>query len=135
VVSDREPHPAVLLSYLFLLQLGVLWLERQRGLVVPAGDRPMPAVLAGPSFVIAFTQAADVSAIDAVAVPVYLIAVAASVFWLSPRWSGATDWPESRIVGLASAVASAVLMLLWLADGDFQAGDWAFAILLAAVGR
>jgi len=31
VVSTGEPHPAVLLSYLFLLQLGVLWLERQRG--------------------------------------------------------------------------------------------------------
>jgi uncharacterized membrane protein len=133
VVSTGEPHPAVLLGYLFMLQLGVLLLERQRGwwylpAIANAGG------LGWAFLVITFTQAADVSAIDAVAVPIYLIAVAASVFWLSPRWSGATDWPESRIVGLASAVASAVLMLLWLADGDFQAGDWAFAVLLASVG-
>jgi uncharacterized membrane protein len=133
MVSTGEPHPAILLGYLFLLQLGVLWLERQRGwwylpAIANAGS------LGWAFLVITFTHTADVGAIDAVAVPIYLIAVAASVFWLSPRWSGVTDWPESRIVGLAGAVASAVLMLLWLADGDFQAGDWAFAILLAVVG-
>jgi uncharacterized membrane protein len=133
VVSTGEPHPAILLSYLFLLQLGVLWLERQRGwwylpAIANAGG------LGWAFLVITMPQTAGVVGIDALAVPIYLIVVAASVFWLSPRWSGATDWPQSRIVGAASAVSSALLMLLWLANGDFKTGDWALVILLAMIG-
>ena len=133
VVSTGEPHPAILLSYLFLLQLGVLWLERQRGwwylpAIANAGG------LGWAFLVIMLPQAAGIGGIDAIAAPIYLIVVAASVFWLSPRWSDASDWPESRIVGLATAVGSALLMLLWLGEGGFEVGDWAFAILLAIVG-
>ena len=133
VVSTGEPHPAILLSYLFLLQLGVLWLERQRGwwylpAIANAGG------LAWALLVIALPQAGGVSGIDAVAAPIYLIVVAASVFWLSPRWTSDTDWPQARIVGLATAAATALLMLLRLEDGGFEAGDWVLAILLAVVG-
>ena len=133
VVSTGEPHPAILLSYLFLLQLGALWLERQRGwwylpAIANAGG------LAWAFLVIMLPQAGGVGGIDAVAAPIYLIAVAASVFWLSPRWASDTDWPQSRIVGLATAAATALLMLLRLEHGGYEAGDWVFAILLAMVG-
>ena len=133
VVSTGEPHPAILLSYLFLLQLGVLWLERQRGwwylpAIANAGG------LGWAFLVITLPQAGGVGGIDALAVPIYLILVAASVFWLSPRWASDTDWPESRIVGLATAAATALLMLVRLEDGGFETGDWVFAILLAVVG-
>lgn len=133
MVSTGDPHPAILLSYLFLLQLGVLWLERQRGWWY------LPAIANAGGFawaflVITMPQTVGVVGIDAVAVPIYLILVSASVFWLSPRWGGAIDWPPSRIVGLATAAAGALLMLLWLANGDFEAGDWAFVIMLAMVG-
>lgn len=133
VVSTGEPHPAILLSYLFLLQLGVLWLERQRGwwylpAIANAGG------LGWALLVLVMPQAGGLSGIDAVAAPIYLILLAASVFWLAPRWTSDTDWSESRIVGLATAVGAALLMLVALEEGDFQAGDWAFAILLAMIG-
>jgi uncharacterized membrane protein len=133
MVSTGEPHPAILLSYLFLLQLGVLWLERQRGwwylpAIANAGG------LGWAFLVITLPQAGGIGGIDALAAPIYLIIVAASVFWLSPRWSGGADWPEARIVGVATAVATALLMLLRLEHDGFQTGDWAFAILLAAIG-
>jgi uncharacterized membrane protein len=35
---------------------------------------------------------------------------------------------------MASATAAALLMLLWLANDDFQTGDWAFVVLLAILG-
>ena len=133
VVSTGEPHPAILLSYLFLLQLGVLWLERQRGwwylpAIANAGG------LGWALLVLVMPQASGLSGIDAVAAPIYLILLAASAFWLAPRWTSDIDWPQSRIVGLATAIGTALLMLVALEEGDFQAGDWAFAILLAMVG-
>jgi hypothetical protein len=133
VVSTGEPHPAILLSYLFLLQLGVLWLERQRGwwylpAIANAGG------LGWAFLVTMLPQAAGVGGIDAIAAPIYLIVVAASVFWLSQKLTAATDWPESRIVGLGSAVGCALLMLAWLEQSGFQPGDWAFVLLLAMVG-
>jgi uncharacterized membrane protein len=133
VVSTGEPHPAILLSYLFLMQLGVLWLERQRGwwclpAIANAGG------LGWAFLVTMLPPAAGVGGIDAIAVPIYLIAAAASVFWLSQKLTAATDWPESRIVGLGSAVACALLMLAWLEDSGFQASDWAFVLLLAIIG-
>ena len=133
VVSTGEPHPAILLSYLFLLQLGVLWLERQRSwwylpAIANAGG------LGWALLVVVMPQTIGVSGIDAIAAPIYLILVAASVFWLSPRWTNDTDWPESRIVGLGTAVGTAMLMLASLEDGGFQLRDWAFAVLLAMVG-
>jgi len=132
VVSTGEPHPAILLSYLYLLQLGALWLERQRNWWY------LPAIAnaggLGWAFLVLSTPLQDSGGIDAVAVPIYLIVVSASVFWLSPRSPTASDWPESRIVGLASAAAAALLMLLWLANDDFQPGDWAFVAVLAIVG-
>ena len=132
VVSTGEPHPAILLSYLYLLQLGALWLERQRGWWY------LPAIAnaggLGWAFLVISMSLPAVGGIDDVAVPIYLIVVAASVFWLSPRLLLSPDWPESRIVGLASAAAVALLMLLWLPNEEFQLGAWAFAILLAMVG-
>jgi uncharacterized membrane protein len=133
VVSTGEPHPAILLSYLFLLQLGVLWLERQRGwwylpAIANAGG------LGWALLVVFMPQTSEASGLDAIAAPVYLILVAASVFWLSPRWTNETDWPESRIVGLGTAVGTALLMLASLEEGGFQGSDWTFAILLAMVG-
>jgi uncharacterized membrane protein len=130
MVSTGEPHPAILLSYLFLMQLGVLWLERQRGWWY----LPAIANAGGLGWALLVLQLPQSGGIDGVAAPIYLIAVAASVFWLSPRWTRDTDWPHSRIVGLATAVGTAMLMLVALEEGDFQAGDWAFAILLAIVG-
>ena len=132
VVSTGEPHPAILLSYLYLLQLGGLWLERQRGWWY------LPAIANAGGFawtflVISLPEARAMGGVDGVAVPIYLIVVAASVFWLPPRLSETTDWPESRIVGLASAAAVALLMLLWLSDG-YRTGDWVFAMLLAGMG-
>ncbi|WP_119300055.1 DUF2339 domain-containing protein [Dongia deserti] len=133
VVSTGEPHPAILLSYLYLLQLGALWLEGQRAwwylpAIANAGG------LGWAFLVVSLSDAALMGGIDQLAAPVYLIVVAASVFWLSPRVSTETDWPQSRIVGLGSAVAAALLMLLWLSNEGFQAGDWAFVLLLAIVG-
>lgn len=133
VVSTGEPHPAILLSYLYLLQLGALWLERQRGwwylpAIANAGG------LGWAFLVLSLPKARALGGIDAVAVPIYLIVVAASVFWLSPRISTASDWPESRIVGLGSAAGAALLMLLWLSNGGFEAGDWTFVLMLAVIG-
>ena len=132
VVSTGEPHPAILFSYLYLMQLGALWLERQRGWWY------LPAIAnAGGlcwAFLVVSLGMPNAGGIDAVALPIYLIVVAASVFWLSPRLQAATDWPELRVVGLASAAAAALLMLLWLGNGGFQPGDWAFVALLAIVG-
>jgi uncharacterized membrane protein len=132
MVSTGDPHPAILLSYLFLLQLGVLWLERQRGwwylpAIANAGG------FAWASLVIAMPQA-GLGGIDALAAPIYLILVAASVFWLSPRLAGETHWPPSRIVGLATAVVAALLMMTRLEQGGFVTGDWALAIAMASVG-
>lgn len=132
MVSTGDPHPAILLGYLFLLQLGVLWLERQRGWWY------LPAIANAGGFawallVIAMPQT-GIAGIDALAAPVYLILVAASVFWLSPRLAAETEWPPSRIVGLATAVAAALLMMARLENGGFAAGDWTFAIVMAAVG-
>ena len=132
MVSTGDPHPAILLGYLLLLQLGVLWLERQRGwwylpAIANAGG------FAWASLVIVMPQD-GIGGIDALAVPIYLILVAASVFWLSPRLAGEREWPPSRIVGLATAVMAALLMMARLEHGGFAAGDWAFAIAMAAVG-
>ncbi|HEV8388413.1 MAG TPA: DUF2339 domain-containing protein [Dongiaceae bacterium] len=132
VVSTGEPHPAILFSYLYLLQLGALWLERQRGWWY------LPAIAnaggLGWAFLALALSMRDVGGIDDVAIPIYLVVVAASVFWLSPRLASSSDWPQSRIVGLATAAAVALLMLLWLANEEFQLGAWTFATLLAMVG-
>jgi uncharacterized membrane protein len=131
IVSTGDPHPAVLFSYLYLLQLGALWLERQRGWWY------LPAIAnaggLGWAFLVLMASPATVSWFDAFALPVYLIVVAAGVLWLTPR-SSASDWPNSRIIALASAAASAFLMLLWLVSEGFQAGDWALVMLLAIIG-
>jgi uncharacterized membrane protein len=131
IVSTGEPHPAILFSYLYLLQLGALWLERQRGWWY------LPAIAnaggLGWAFLVLSMQLLG-GGVDAVALPIYLIVVTAGVLWLAPRLVAPTDWPESRIVGLASAVAAALLMLLWLGDNGFRAGDWAFVALLAVLG-
>ena len=131
IVSTGEPHAAVLFGYLFLLQLGALWLERQRGWWY----LPAVANAGGLGWALLVLSLPDANGgIDSVAVPIYLIVVAASVFWFAPRLVSIADWPESRIVGLASAGAAAVLILAWLAKNDFQVGDWAFVALLAILG-
>jgi uncharacterized membrane protein len=131
IVSTGEPHPAILFSYLYLLQLGALWLERQRGWWY------LPAIAnaggLGWAFLVLSTQLLG-GGVDAVALPIYLIVVTAGVLWLAPRLAAPTNWPKLRIVGLASAVAAALLMLLWLGDNGFQAGDWVFVALLAVLG-
>ena len=48
IVSTGEPNPAVLFGYLYLLQLGALWLERQRGWWY-CRPSPSPAAYAGRS--------------------------------------------------------------------------------------
>ncbi|MEZ5831557.1 MAG: DUF2339 domain-containing protein [Dongiaceae bacterium] len=132
LVSTGEPHPAILFGFLYLLQLGALWLERQRGwwylpAIANAGG------LGWALLVISMVLPAS-NWIDDAALPVYLIVVAASVFWLSPRATASLARSPTRIVSLASAVAVALLMLLWLVEGNFQPGDWAFAALLAVIG-
>jgi uncharacterized membrane protein len=133
VVSTGEPHPAILFSYLYLLQLGALWLERQRGwwylpAIANAGG------LGWAFLVLSLPKLRHAEGIGGMAVPIYLIVAAASVFWLSPRFASSSDWPESRIVGLGSAAAVALLMLLWLSNEGFLFGDWMFVALLAIVG-
>jgi uncharacterized membrane protein len=133
VVSTWEPHPAIVLSFLYLLQLGALWLERQRNwwylpAIANAGG------LGWALLVLSLPEAHAVGGIDAVAVPIYLILVAASVFWLSPRLPASPEWPPSRIVGLASAAFAGLLMLAWLENDGFRAGGWAFVVLIAIVG-
>jgi uncharacterized membrane protein len=133
IVSTGEPHPWILFSYLYLLQLGALWLERQRGWWY------LPAIAnaggLGWAFLILSTpHLQDPGAIAGLAVPVYLVVVAASMLWLLPRIETASDWPESRIVGLASAAAVGLLMLIWLSDEGFQPDGWTFVGLLAVVG-
>jgi uncharacterized membrane protein len=130
IVSTGDPHPAVLFSYLYLLQLGALWLERQRAWWY------LPAIAnaggLGWAFVVLLADVTTVGALDALALPIYLIVVATGVLWLSPR-SSASDWPNNRIVALASGAACAFLMLLWLTNEGFQPGAWAFVVLLAIV--
>ncbi|MGH6891234.1 MAG: DUF2339 domain-containing protein [Dongiaceae bacterium] len=133
IVSTGEPHPAILFSFLYLLQLGALWLERQRRwwylpAIANAGG------LGWAFLIVSMPALADAGQFGRVAVSIYLIVVAASVLWLSPRPVKPRDWPESRIAGLAGAATCALLMLLWLANGGFQTGDWAFVLLLAIVG-
>jgi uncharacterized membrane protein len=133
IVSTGEPHPFVLFSYLYLLQLGALWLERQRGwwylpAIANAGG------LGWALLMLALPEFQKPGAIAGLALPIYLVAVAAGVLWLSPRAAASTDWPKSRLVGLASLAAVALLMLLRLADEGFLPDGWAFAGLLAVLG-
>ncbi len=132
IVSTGEPNLPVLFSYLYLLQLGALWLERQRGwwylpAIANAGGQ-------GWAFIVLSTAVATTTLAGSIAVPIYLIVVAASVLWLSPRSLTPSDWASSRIVALASAAACAFLMLLWLSSEEFRTSAWAFVILLAIVG-
>jgi uncharacterized membrane protein len=133
IVSTGEPNSAILFSYLYLLQLGSLWLERQRGWWY------VPAVANAGGFgwaliIVMLPAALDAGMIEHIAVPVYLIVVAATVFWLSPRFPNLEAWPRFRIVCLISACASALVMLAWLGRGNFEVADWAFIVLLAVVG-
>ena len=131
IVATGEPNPGVLFSYLYLLQLGALWLERQRGWWY------LPAIAIAGGLCWAFLVcglgiAPDGTRIGAIWVPVYLILVAASALWLTP--GAAAPWSRPHVVALAAALACGVLMLAWLAGGDFRTGDWAFALLMAASG-
>lgn len=133
IVSTGEPNSAILFSYLYLLQLGSLWLERQRGWwYVPAVANTGGF---GWALIIAMLPAAfDAGMIEHIAVPVYLIVVAATVFWLSPRFPKLETWPQFRVVCLFSAAASALVMLLWLGKEQFEIANWTFVVLLAAIG-
>lgn len=132
IVSTGEPNPGVLFSYLYLLQLGALWLERQRGWWY------LPAIAIAGGLCWAFLvcgmpTAPDGARIGDLWVPAYLILVTASALWLTPA-GDAAQWSQPRIVALAASAAAALLMLLWLAGGNFRTQDWAFALLIAAVG-
>jgi uncharacterized membrane protein len=133
IVSTGEPHPAILFTYLYLLQLGALWLERQRRWWY------LPAIAnaggAGWAFLmLSIPDLRQAGAISGLALPIYLIAVVASVLWLSPRLADSGPWPESRIVGLGSVAAAALLMLFWLTAEGYSLDGWAFAGLLAILG-
>ncbi|HEY1385098.1 MAG TPA: DUF2339 domain-containing protein [Dongiaceae bacterium] len=132
IVTTGEPHPAILFSYLYLLQLGALWLERQRGWWY------LPAIAnaggLGWAFAVLSIPLMQLGPVDAVALPIYLIVVTAGTLWLAPPLATPTDWPKSRIISMASAAAAALLMLLWLANDEFQTSDWAFVVLLAIIG-
>lgn len=143
IVSTGEPNPAVLFSYLYLLQLGALWLERQRGWWY----LPAIAIAGGllwALIVVALPPDADGTRIAAYSAPVFLILVAGTALWLKStvRFDGPVHpepddpaiWSNSRIVALATALATSVLMLIWLAVGGFVTVDWAFALIFAAMG-
>lgn len=138
IVSTGEPNPGVLFTYLYFLQLGALWLERQRGwwylpAIANAGG------LCWAFLVLALPTELDGSRVGEIWVPCYLILVAAGALWLTPRSAKmqATDsgaWPPPQIVALATVLAAGILMLLWLAAGEFGGVDWLFVLMLAVVG-
>ncbi len=143
IVSTGEPHPGVLFSYLYLLQLGALWLERQRGWWY----LPAIAIAGGLGWaflVAALPMEADLTRVGDIWVPAYLIVVAASALWLTVGPSGAlrgliagdpvVPWSRPHIVAMAASLACGILMLIWLAGGDFRTVDWVFLLLLAALG-
>lgn len=142
IVTTSDPSPAMLFGYLYLLQLGALWLERQRGWWY------LPAIaiaggLCWALIVVALPPEADGTRIAAYAAPIYLILVAGGVLWLksTARFGrlaiaepGPDLWTPSRHVALGTAIATAILMLLWLSVGGFRNLDWAFALIFAAMG-
>ncbi len=143
IVSTGEPNPGVLFSYLYLLQLGALWLERQRGWWY------LPAIAIagglGWAFLICtLPMESDLTRIGDVWVPCYLILVAGSALCLTVGPSGALrgliggapvmPWSRPHIVAMAASLACGILMLIWLAGGDFRTADWVFLLLLAALG-
>jgi uncharacterized membrane protein len=143
IVSTGEPNPAVLFGYLYLLQLGALWLERQRGWWY------LPAIAIAGGLLWALIPVtvppdADGTRIAAFSAPIFLILVAGTALWLksSARLGGLLHpepddpaiWSNSRVVALATGLATSVLMLLWLAVGGFVTIDWVFALILAAMG-
>jgi uncharacterized membrane protein len=143
IVSIGEPNPAVLFGYLYLLLLGALWLERQRGWWY------LPAIAIAGGLLWALIPVtvppeADGTRIAAYSAPIFLILVAGTALWLksSLRLGGMLHlepddpaiWSNSRIVALVTGLATSVLMLIWLAVGGFQNIDWMFALALAAMG-
>jgi uncharacterized membrane protein len=142
IVSTGEPNPAVLFGYLYLLQLGALWLERQRGWWY----LPAIAIAGGLCWalvVVTLPPEADGTRIGAYSAPIYLILIAGGVLWLksstrfgglSPAEAESDAWTNSRIVAAATGGATALLMLLWLTAGGFRTLDWAFVLIFAAMG-
>lgn len=143
IVSTGEPHPGVLFSYLYLLQLGALWLERQRGWWY------LPAIAIAGGLGWAFLVAtlpleADLTRVGDIWVPCYLILVAVSALWLTVGPMGALrgliagapvmPWSRPHIVAMTANLAAGILMLVWLAGGDFRTVDWVFLLVLAALG-
>lgn len=142
IVSTGEPNPAILFGYLYLLQLGALWLERQRGWWY------LPAIAITGGLCWAFIPVtlppeADGTRLAAYSAPIFLILVAGTALWLksSARFGGlifpepeGDEWSNSRIVALATGLATSVLMLIWPVVGGFQSIDWFFALVLAAMG-
>ena len=142
IVSTGDPNPAVLFGYLYLLQLGALWLERQRGWWY------LPAIAIAGGLCWALTAVtlppeADGTRMAAYSAPIYLILVAGSALWLksSAKFGGlflpepeSDAWTNSRVVALATAVVTSILMLIWLTVGGFRTSDWAFALIFAAMG-
>jgi uncharacterized membrane protein len=143
IVSTGEPNPAVLFGYLYLLQLGALWLERQRGWWY----LPAIAIAGGLCWALVPVTAppdADGVRVAAYSAPIFLILVAGTALWLksSLRFGGVLHpepddpavWSNSRVVALVTGLATSLLMLIWLAVGGFQSIDWFFALVLAAMG-
>ena len=143
IVSTGEPNPAILFGYLYLLQLGALWLERQRGWWY------VPAIAIGGGLCwalipVTLPAEADGTRLAAYSAPIYLIVVAGTALWLksSARFGGLLHpepedpaiWSNSRVVALATGLATSVLMLTWLVVGGFQNIDWVFALVFAAMG-
>ncbi len=143
IVLTGEPNPAVLFGYLYLLQLGALWLERQRGWWY------LPAIAIGGGLCWALIPVtlpveADGTRIAAYSAPIFLIVVAGTALWLKSstrlgglRFAEPEDpaiWSNSRIVALATGLATSLLMLIWLVVGGLQGIDWMFALVLAAMG-
>lgn len=143
IVTTDDPSPGVLFGYLYLLQLGALWLERQRGWWY------LPAIAIAGGLCWAFLVAQlsvgpEGGRIGDVWVPVYLIMVAATALWLTAEARGALrgmlagvpmePWTRPHIVALSTALACGLLMLVWLADAGFRGVDWAFTLAFAALG-
>ncbi len=143
IVTTSEPNPAILFGYLYLLQLGALWLERQRGWWY------LPAIAIGGGLCwalvpVTLPPSSDGVRIAAYAAPVYLIVVAGTVLWLKstlrfgvplhPEPDDPAIWSKSRQVALGTSLATSALMLIWLTVGGYQDLDWMFVLIFAAMG-
>lgn len=130
IVSTGDPRPAVLFTFLYVLQLGAHWLNRVRGWWYLAAIG-IAGGLAWVGLLMVSTEVTrDGTLLGQVWLPLFLIATALTSIWLCPPPMD-RRWPPSRIVAVASVALCSLLIINWLDQVAYATQDWLFVLLLA----